>query len=103
MALSDYIYKTLKKKVTTQLVPDRAGVIIVRFTGLCDPHVFNESNGIQGALDKLFKQPHLAAVILQCEEIAKVEGENMLYSTPSAVFRNPMATFPKVAAAKHLS
>lgn len=102
-ALRDYVYKTLKEKVTTQLVPDRAGVIIVRFTGLRDPHVFNESNGIQGALDKLFKQPHLAAVILQCEEVAKAEGESMLYSTPSAVFRNPMTTFPKVAAAKHLS
>jgi hypothetical protein len=101
--LRDYIYKTLKEKVTMQLIPNRAGVIIVRFTGLHDPSVFNESDGIQEALDKLFKQPHLAAVTLQCDEVAEADGENTLYTTPSALFRNPMTAFPQVAAAKHLS
>lgn len=101
--LRDYIYKTLKEKVTTQLAPDRAGVIILRFTGLRDPRVFDKSIGIHEALDKLFQQPHLAAVILQCEEVAEADGESMLYSTPSAVFKNPRTAFPKVAAAKHLS
>ncbi len=86
-----------------QLIPNRAGVIIVRFTGLHDPSVFNESDGIQEALDKLFKQPHLAAVTLQCDEVAEADGENTLYTTPSALFRNPMTAFPQVAAAKHLS
>lgn len=89
--------------MTTQLAPDRAGVIIVRFTGLRDPHVFNKSEGMQEALEKLFKQTHLAAVILQCEEIAEADGESMLYSTPSAVFKNPMTAFPSVSAATHLS
>lgn len=101
--LLDYIYKTLKEKVTTQLTPNRAGVIIIRFTGLHDPHVFNESNGIQEALDRLFNQSHLAAAILQCEEVAKADGESILYSNPSAVFKNPRTAFPQVAAAKHLS
>ncbi len=101
--LRDYIYKTLKEKVTTQLASDRAGVIIIRFTGLRDPRVFNESEGIRGALQKLFERPHLAAAILQCEEIAKADGKSMLYSNPSIVFKNPMTAFPQVAAAQHLS
>ena len=101
--LRDYIYKTLKEKVNTQLAPDRAGVVIVRFTGLRDPHVFNESEGMKEALTKLFKQPHLAAVILQCEGVAKADTGSIVYSTPSAVFKNPTTAFPQVSAALHLS
>jgi hypothetical protein len=101
--LRDYIYKTLKEKVNTQLAPDRAGVVIVRFTGLRDPNVFNESEGIKEALTKLFEQPHLTAVILQCEGVAKSETGSILYSTPSIVYRNKKTTFPQVAAAMHLS
>jgi hypothetical protein len=101
--LRDSIYKTLKEKVTTQLSSDRAGVIIIRFTGLRDPHVFNESEGIQGALQKVFKRPQLAAAVLQCEEIAEADGKSILYSNPSAVFKNDQTAFPQVAAAKHIS
>lgn len=101
--LRDYIYRTLKEKVTSQLAPDRAGVIIVRFTGLRSPHVFNDTEGIQDALRKLFERPHLAAVILQCEEIAKADGNSILYSDPSAVFKNGQTAFPQVAEAKHMS
>ncbi len=101
--LRDYIYKTLKEKVTTQLAPNRAGVLILRFTGLRDPCVFNQSEGMKEALAKLFEQPHLAAVILQCEEVAKTDGESILYSTPSAVFKNDQTAFPQVAVAKHMS
>ncbi len=101
--LRDYIYKTLKEKVTTQLASDRAGVLIVRFTGLRDPNVFNKSKGILEALSKLFDQPQLAAVTLQCDEVAEADGESILYSSPSAVFKNSMTAFPQVAAAKHLS
>ena len=101
--LRDYIYKTLKEKVTTQLASDRAGIIIIRFTGLRDPCVFNESEGIRGALQKLFERPHLAAAILQCDEIAEADGNSILYSNPSIVFKNPLTAFPQVAAAKHLS
>lgn len=101
--LRDYIYKTLKEKVTTQLSPDRGGVIVVRFNGIRDPHVFIESKGINDALSKLFERQHLAAVVLQCEGIARSSMGSILYSTPSVVFRNPFAAFPHVAAAKHLS
>jgi hypothetical protein len=101
--LRDYIYKTLKGKVTTQLSPDRAGVIVVRFNGIRDPHVFNESKGISDALSKLFERQHLAAVVMQCEGIAESSTGSILYSTPSVVFRNPVTAFPNVAVAKHLS
>jgi len=101
--LRDYIYKTLKEKVTTQLAPDRAGVLILRFTGLRDPRIFNKSEGMKEALAKLFRQPYLSAVILQCEEVAETDRDSLLYSNPSAVFRNSTAAFPQVAAAKHLS
>jgi hypothetical protein len=101
--LRDYIYKTLKEKVTTQLSPDRAGVIVARFNGIRDPHVFIESKGINDALSKLFERQHLAAVLMQCEGVARSSMGSILYSTPSVVFRNPFAAFPHVAAAKHLS
>jgi len=101
--LRDYIYKTLKEKVITQLSPDRAGVIVVRFNGIRDPHVFNESKGINDALGKLFERKHLAAVVMQCEGITESNTGSILYSTPSVVFRNPFTAFPNVAAAKHLS
>jgi hypothetical protein len=101
--LRDYIYKTLKKKVTTQLSPDRAGVIVVRFNGIRDPHVFKESKGINDALSKLFERQHLAAVVMQCEGIARFSTGSLLYSTPSVVVRNFSTAFPNVAAAKHLS
>lgn len=101
--LRDYIYKTLKEKVATQLSPDRAGVIVVRFNGIRDPHVFSESNGINDALSKLFERQHLAAVVMQCEGIARSSMGSLLYSTPSVVFKNSSTAFPNVAAAKHLS
>ena len=101
--LRDFIYKTLKEKVTTQLAPDRAGVLIVRFTGIRDPQVFKDSEGIKQALSRLFEQPHLAAVVLQCEGVAKAETGSILHSTPSIVSRNPDTRFPQVAAARHLS
>ncbi|MBC7838546.1 MAG: hypothetical protein H7Y39_07920 [Nitrospiraceae bacterium] len=101
--LRDYIYKTLKKKVTTQLSPDRAGVIVARFNGIRDPHVFIESKGINDALSKLFERQHLAAVVMQCEGIARSSMGSILCSTPSIVFRNLRTTFPQVAEANHLS
>jgi hypothetical protein len=101
--LRDYIYKTLKDKVDTQLSPDRAGVVVVRFSGIRDPHVFKDSRGIHGALAKLFERKHLAAVILKCEGIAETSATSILYSTPSLVVRNAEAAFPQVAAANHLS
>ena len=101
--LRDYIYKTLKEKVNTQLPVDQAGVIVVRFNGIRDPHVFNESKGINDALIKLFERQHLAAVVMQCEGIAESDMGSILYSTPSVVFKNPSTAFPHVAAAKHLS
>lgn len=101
--LRDYIYKTLKEKATTQLSSDRAGVIIIRFTGLRAPHVFKKSEGILGALQKLFERPHLAIAILQCEEIAEADGNSILYSNPSAVFKNDQTAFPQVAEARHMS
>jgi len=101
--LRDYIYKTLKEKVSTQLSPERAGVVVVRFNGIRDPRVFNESEGMKGALAKLFERRHLAAVILQCEGVAETSAESILHSTPSIVFTNPATAFPRVAAAKHLS
>lgn len=101
--LRDYIYKTLREKVITQLSPDRAGVIVVRFNGIRDPHVLNESKGINDALSKLFERKHLAAVVMQCEGIAESNTGGILYSAPSVVFRNPFTAFPNVAAAKHLS
>lgn len=101
--LREYIYRALKEKVNTQLAPDRAGVVIVRFTGLSDPRVFNDSEGMKEALAKLFKQPHLAAVMMQCDEIAEAETGSIYYSNPSIVVQNTETTFPQVAAARHLS
>lgn len=101
--LRENIYKTLKKKVTTQLAPDRPGVVIVQFIGLRDPRVFNDSDGIKEALAKLFKQRHLAAVMLQCDEIPEAETGSIRYSTPSILVQNTETTFPQVAAARHLS
>ena len=101
--LRDYIYKTLKTKVVTQLSPERAGVLVVRFSGIRDPDVFNESKGIKDALAKLFERRHLAAVILKCDGIAETSAASILYSTPSIVVRNAETAFPRVAAANHLT
>ena len=101
--LRDYIYKTLKDKVATQLSPERAGVVVVRISGIRDPHVFNNSQGMNDIIDKLFERPHLAAVILKCEGVAESGAASILHSTPSIVFRNAKTAFPRVAAANHLS
>jgi hypothetical protein len=101
--LRDYIYKTLKDKVVTQFSPERAGVVVVRISGIRDPHVFNNSQGMKDIIDKLFERRHLAAIILQCEGIAETSGSSILYSTPSMVVRNSATAFPQVAAANHLS
>lgn len=101
--LRDYIYKTLKTKVAGQLSPKRAGVVVVRFSGIRDPHVFKDSQGMKDVLAKLFEKPHLAAVILKCDGVAETNASSILHSTPSIVFRNSATAFPLVAAAKHLS
>lgn len=101
--LRDYIYKTLKTKVATQLSRERAGVLVIRFSGISDPTVFKDSNGIQDALAKLFGQPHLAAVVLKCEGTTETNAASILHSTPAIVVRNSATAFPQVAAANHLS
>ncbi|MBM4125242.1 MAG: hypothetical protein FJ246_09885 [Nitrospira sp.] len=101
--LRDYVYKTLKDKVATQLSPDRAGVAVVKFSAVRDPNVFAESEGMKHVITKLFSQRHLAAIVLRCEDIAKTDMGSILHSTPAIVFRNPETTFPCVAAVKHLS
>lgn len=101
--LRNYVYKTLKNKVATQLSLDRAGVAVVKFSGVRDPNVFSETDGMQGVCAKLFSHKHLAAIVLRCEDIAKTDGGSVLHSTPSIVFRNPSTTFPRVAAVKHQS
>lgn len=101
--LRNYIYKTLKDKVGTQLSPERAGVVIVQFSGIRDPHVFNDSQGIKEILAKLFERRHLAAVILLCEGVVETSAASILHSNPGIVFRNQDTAFPQVAAVKHLS
>ena len=101
--LRDHIYKILKEKVSTQLSPNRAGVAVVRFSGIRDPHVFNESEGMKSAIEKLFERRHLAAVILKCDGLTEIGATDILHSTPAIVFRNPKTDFPRVAAARHLS
>lgn len=101
--LRDYIYKTLKDKVTTQLSADRAGIVVVKFSGVKDPTVFDESEGMQDVCAKLFNQKHLAAMVLRCEDVAQSDGGSILHSTPAIVFRNPETRFPGMASVKHLS
>lgn len=101
--LRDHIYKTLKEKVSTQLSPNRAGVAVVRFSGIRDPKVFSDSQGMKGVLHKLFEQRHLSAVVLKCEGITEASATEILHATPGIVFINPSTDFPQVAAAKHLS
>lgn len=101
--LLDYIYKTLKEKVSTQLSCARAGVAIAHFTGIHDPNVFNDSEGMQGVLRKLFTRRHLAAIILKCHELTETGATDIILSTPAIVFRNPETDFPQVSAAQHLT
>lgn len=101
--LRDHIYKTLKEKVSTQLSHDRAGVAIVRFSGIRDPNVFRESEGMKDIFRKLFERRHLAAIVLKCEGLAETSRTNVLHSTPTIVFTNPETDFPQAAEAYHLS
>ncbi|MEP7154108.1 MAG: hypothetical protein ABI856_20580, partial [Nitrospira sp.] len=98
--LLDYIYKTLKEKVSTQLSGARAGVAIAHFSGIYDPNVFNDSEGMQNVLRKLFKRRYLAAIILKCHDLTETRETEILLSTPANVFRNPETDFPLVSAAK---
>jgi hypothetical protein len=101
--LRDYIYKALKTKVTTQLAEDRAGVLFVRFTGVRDPRVFDESEGISQSLARLFARPHLSAVVLCCDDVAETDGSDIVHSRPAIVFKNRASAFPDVANARHVS
>ena len=101
--LRDYIYKTLKKKVSTQLSTNRPGVAVVRFSGIRDPNVFSDSEGMKDALRKLFGRRHLAAIVLKCDGLTETGAIDILHSTPAIVFRNPETDFPRVAVAQHLS
>lgn len=101
--LRNFVYETLKKKVSRQLSPKRAGVAVVRFNGISDPTVFRESGGIKGIVGKLFAQPHLAAIVLKCDGLAELCGVVLRHSTPAVLFRNPQTKFLPVALAQHLS
>jgi len=101
--LRDYVYTTLKNKITTQLSKTRAGVAVVKFTGVRDPNVYAKSDGMQQILRKLFNQEHLAAVVLLCDDVATPDVGMVVHSSPAIVFRSEITTFPKVAAANHLT
>ena len=100
--LRDHIYNTLKNKVATQLSPDRAGVVVASFSGIGDPRVFNESEGMKEAIAKLFSRRYLAALVLKCHGIMETGTASFLHSTPANLFTNPETDFPQVAEAKHL-
>lgn len=102
--LRDYIYKALKDKVDTQLSPDRAGVLVVKFSGVRDPQVFNESEGMRSAVAKLFDRKHLAALVLLCDDVAEDVPGTVFHSMPGNLFRNRKTSFPRVAEARqHLT
>ena len=63
-ALRDYIYKSLKEKVSRQLSGARAGVAFAHFSGIHNPNVFNDAEGIQDVIRKLFTRRQLATMIL---------------------------------------
>lgn len=100
--LREYIYRILKKKVSTQLSSDRAGVAVVHFSGIGDPEVFSDSEGMKDILRKLFEQRHLAAIVLKCDRLIETGASDILYSTQANLFRSQETVFPKVAAAQHL-
>lgn len=101
--MRDYIYKTLKEKLGRQLSGARAGVAIAHFPGIHNPNVFNDSEGIQNVIRKLFTRRHLAAIILKCHDLTEAGVTDILLSTPAIEFRNPETDFPQVSAAQHLT
>lgn len=100
--LRDYIYKTLKEKVSTQLSADRAGVAVIRFSGVRDPNVFSDSEGMKDVLRKLFERRHLAAIVLKCDDLTEAGAADILHSTRAIVFENTETDYPQVTAAQHL-
>lgn len=101
--LRDYIYSTLKDKADAQLLPERAGVVVVKFSGVRDPEVFNDSEGMRGVVTKLFDRKHLVALVLLCDDVVEGAEGSVIHPTPANVFRNPETIFPRVANARHLS
>lgn len=63
-ASGNYIYKSLKEKVSRQLSGARAGVAIIHFSGIHNLNVFNDAEGIQDVIRRLFTRRHLATIIL---------------------------------------
>jgi hypothetical protein len=100
--LQEHIYRTLKKKVNTQLSTDRAGVAVAQFSGIRDPKVFSDSEGMKAILHRLFEKRHLAAIVLKCDRLIEPGASDILYSSPANLFRSQETDFPKVAAAQHL-
>ncbi|HET6675921.1 MAG TPA: hypothetical protein VFG71_11295 [Nitrospiraceae bacterium] len=101
--LRAYIYNTLKDKVDMQLSLERAGVLVVKFSGVRNPQLFNESKGMRSAVARLFGRKHLAALVLHCDDVAEGVPGNVVHSTPANLFRNHETIFPRVAEARHLT
>ncbi len=100
--LQEYIYKTLRSKIRTQLSGSRAGVLYVRFTGIKDPKIFKESERVQEVKDKLFSHDHLAAMVFLCDEDSEIDGGAVVHSFPSILYRNRRTSHQAVARANHV-
>ena len=92
--LRDHIYETLNTKVASQLSTERAGVLVVKFDGVDDPSVFNESDGMRSIVSKIFyKHDHLAAICFRCQDTIGVQSSNTSSSGQVILFRNQNCKF----------
>ncbi|UXI66124.1 hypothetical protein [Tahibacter amnicola] len=101
--LRDHLYSTLKAKVKLQLGSDRAGVLVVKFSGISDRTVFEESEGMRSVLGRLFQQPQLSTVIFRCADVIESSDHLTVSSGPAVVYHNPHASYPAVQQFRHLS
>lgn len=101
LELRDLIYKTLRDKIKKQLSDFRAGIVFVRFTGIDNPRIFNESVGMQGIIRRLFKHNKLAAMIFICDDASEPDDRAIIHTSPGILFRNELTSHRDVADANH--
>lgn len=92
--LRDDLYAIFKDKVKLQLREDRPGLLAIKADGVIDPIVFNDSEGIQAILARLFKHRQLVAVIFRCDAVVEESVFTTVSNDSAVIFYNQNTAFP---------
>lgn len=101
--LLHYLWERKFRTAASQCTSRRGAVLAFEWSGIDDPSVFADSEGMQDLMKRTFAEfRHVAVIVMRCGTALVHEVSGFKMDTNAYVARSEVSDFPQIAALKHL-